>query len=250
MQVVSENKNHIEQDTGSNLKNEGLNLLAEAVNLLSKSMNKFSDYTIQRENQREVLEKREKRSGRIDRWGISIITLVGVCLGVSATMHQTSVENALKRKFQHQQDVQTQISQEIQSLDSQIHNKTLKRDNLNIAMSQARNLLEVSHLYCKDNKFSGDEIQYGEKQLNNIYQMVNAVYAIYQIFDQHIQDRANYFLKSYDKNRKNCGQEDYDEELRLLQGQINRLMNVSIALDQQKKEELSKKLINSSQIVR
>ncbi len=243
MKAVSENKKPSEPViTSANTKPDIINLLAEGVYSLVKSMDAFNVYQVRKEEDK----KRDKRSHRWNSWGITITTLIVSLLGIFVTLHLSSVENSLKRKFQYQQSVQEQLRQQIQALDMQIHDKIAKRDNLNTAMSKTRNLLEVSHLYCKNGKYFGDQLKYSEQQLDYIYQLVNAVYSTYQIFDQNIKDQANYFLTLFDKNRNTCNQpEDFDNKLRSLQGQTNRLMNNSIFNDQQERKRLSNQLANS-----
>ena len=236
MKNTLEDKDKIEQD-----KTES-NLLPQAINLLANAVDIFKEHLLKK----ELSEKHEKKSHRLNSWGITIVTLVVSLIGISATMYQFSVENVLKRKFQYQQEVQTQIRQQVQFVETQIHDKVSKRDELNNAMSKIRNHIEISHLFCKEGRFSGDELQHSEKQIDNLYQMVNSVYSIYQIFDSNIQDQANYFLKLLDRNRSVCDKkEDFDTKLRLLQGQINKSMNYSIVLDKKKKKELLNKLANS-----
>jgi hypothetical protein len=243
MKNTSEDKDKIEQGkTELNLKANVLNTVSDGVHLIAKSVNTLNEYLVKQEESK----KQEKKSNRSHSWKITITSLVVSLLGLSFTMYQFSIENTTKREFQHQQEVQAQIRQHIQSMETQIQDKISKRDNLNSAMSKTRNLLATSYLHCKNGKFSGNELKHGEKQLDYIYQMINSVYSIQQIFDPKIQNQANYFLKLLDDNRNACNQKKgFDMKLRLMQREINALMNNSIFLDKQKKEELLNKLANS-----
>src|SRR5271154_3010720 len=106
MKNTLEDKKIIEQDnTESNLKNDDLNLLPQAIYLLANSVDVFKEHILKK----EFSEKHEKRSNRLNSWGITLVTLMVTLIGVGTTMYQFSVENAVKRKFQYEQEVQTQI---------------------------------------------------------------------------------------------------------------------------------------------
>jgi len=214
-------------------------LLAEAIESFSKSLNKYIAHA-------DESKKREKKSNRLTSCGIAMITLLGVLIGVSATMYQFSVENALKRKFQQQQDMQIQIRQQMDFLDAQIRDKISKRDNMNMAMTKARNIIEVGMLYCKNGNFSGNELKYREKINYNLMPMVNAVYSAKQVFDQSIYVQARYFSSLLNESKNACDKsKNVDTKLRLLQASINESMNSSITSDQQKKEKLLGELSSS-----
>jgi ABC-type multidrug transport system fused ATPase/permease subunit len=198
-------------------------VLAEGINSLVKSMDAFQAYFIRKEDS----NKRDKRFNRLHSWGMVITTLIVALIGASATMYKTSKENVQQRKFQYEQGVRELTRQQIQSLDIQIHDKTSKRDLLNNALSKARNLIEVSQLYyCKNGKFTGDELDYNIKQINYLFQIVNANYSISQIFDDNIYMQSTKFLTLLDENKNACkGEKDFILKLRLLQRNLNEQMN-------------------------
>lgn len=223
-------------------KSDIFNLLAEGVNSLVKSMDTFIAYFISKEE----ANKRDKRYNRLHSWGMVLTTILIALIGASGTMYKTSKENAQQRKFQYEQGIQEQLRQQIQLLDTQIHDKILKRDNLNNAMTQTRSFVEISALHCKNGKFQGDELKYSEKQIEYFAPMISSIYAINQIFEYPVYIKARSFLKLLDENKHLCiNSKNFNSKLQILQFDTNQLTNSSIYLDQQKKEVLVSKLVNS-----
>jgi hypothetical protein len=154
-------------------------------------------------------------------WKITIVTLSVSLLSLGYTAYQFKIENAQKIKFQYEQSVQLQLQQKLN-----------KRDELNKVISSAINFMEVSHLYCSNDGYRGDKIQYSKKRIDHIDQIVNAAFSINQIFDDKIYKQIREFLILFDQNHEPCKDIDHvDLKLKELQGDINKSINASINID-------------------
>ncbi len=201
----------------------------------------------------ELLIKQQESASnekRINRFNALVISFGTLALSLGFGVYQFTKGQALQRKFQYEQSVQSQIKQQIDSLDKQIQIKISELKTVNKVIADARSHVEIGHIYCENGKFLGNASSYEGKLLQNGYNLISAINSIKYIFDHSTLKKVTYFLSLLDQNRYPCQKnkeldKELDAKLYLAHHEVDKLINSSIDTDQIKKEKLIGKLANS-----
>jgi hypothetical protein len=233
-----------------NKKADKQNKLSLEVRLIARTIEAFKENAIvqreqiaaqkehtKHEQEVQTLERKLNRRANIF---IALITLIGVAVTVFIGLYVSAKENEVQRRFQVEQEMQVQAREQGQELEATIRDKISARDRLNSAIVDIRNIREVYHLYCKNGSLTKESVNYEKQYFRAGYQFVNARFSIFEIFNEKIQNEAQYLLELVNNNKNICDVNaiEVDKQIQLSQRRLNTLMNNEIAIDKEKRKFL------------
>ena len=152
---------------------------------------------------------------------------------------ETQQMDLIKLELQQRYHKESILQDQVSELREKIKNYFALRDKLMMAMGTMREVVDYGQEQCVDGKYTGkDQIQYKEKSLNAIYNLVGLLFEINNVFNADIFKAASHFGDvAYSKNvcAKNATTSD---ELRPIQVNINKMIVASI--DELKTEKTAK----------
>lgn len=204
---------------------ESLETLAHSIDEMKESANKNAHEA--EENKRKFL-----KSLKIDAYAIPIITVVGVALSIGASTYWNT-------KHQETAHLYSQASE----IKEDINNLFATRNNLMDAMVQIRAVRHVGQLYCKDGKYVGkDPLAYQEKLYSAETKFFNASYNTTGIFIGDLANKISEFDSLVDIDKGICETNAAkDDDLRLLQRNINRMILEQVNQLREKRAEILRK---------
>ncbi len=109
----------------------------------------------------------ERKYNRITNLAIAIITLVGVAVTVFIGLYVSAKENEIQRRFQVEQELETQAREQGQELEARIRDKITARDRINNSTAAARFIREANLLDCKNGKYLGNVYEFKKTYLKS-----------------------------------------------------------------------------------
>jgi hypothetical protein len=196
-------------------------------------MSAFKQIYAQSEQRREKIEKQK----RLDGYLIPLITVLGVAMTLFA---QSSWDY-------HREQVQY-MYQQIKEIQTKTDHMAAKKDAINGAMDTVRSIREASSQLCINGKYSGDPYKLNESIMTAQYKLIDAWYALADVFDEVIQKKAKMFLDLSDANVNNntniCSNEAKTLMNKLKNNQIeaNQLMRQALKVEMQRKSAIETNL--------